>query len=370
MADFPKSRPVIIISTMVSDIRLQNFRSYRDETFEFSAGVNIIVGPNASGKTNLLEALLVLAAGRSYRAKDQDLIRLGAESARLEEHITDGAARTFFLQKIPGSAQPSKQFKLNDQVLSRLGSNSRLSVVVFEPNHLRLLSGPPDYRRQYLDDLLEQSTAGFGRIRRQYMRTLAQRNALLKNFGDCDPDQLFVWNLRLSELGEQLAAARHELTVKINQQLEPTYQKLSVQTDSVELNYELSTPLNNYASAMIKKLETNQAQDCARGFTSVGPHREDLRVLINGRLSPEVASRGESRTIILALKIIELKLLDEAHTHTPLLLLDDVFSELDGARRQALTKHLAPYQTFITTTDADLVVKHFTEQAHIIPLVR
>jgi DNA replication and repair protein RecF len=119
---------------------------------------------------------------------------------------------------------------------------------------------------------------------------------------------------------------------------------------------------------MLKKLEGNVAVDCLRGFTTAGPHREDFRVLFDGREAAETASRGETRTLVLALKTIELELLEESRGMQPLLLLDDVFSELDGARRHALTDHLKRYQTFITTTDADIVSKNFTENANIIPL--
>ncbi|MGH7195725.1 MAG: DNA replication/repair protein RecF [Candidatus Saccharimonadales bacterium] len=353
---------------MINDIHLQNFRSYRDATFEFSDGVNIIVGPNASGKTNLLEALLMLAAGRSYRGRDRDLIRLGAESARAEAHTGDGLARIMHLQTIAGGPRPVKQFKIKDQTLNRLGSASRLPVVVFEPNDLRLLAGAPDKRRQYLDDLNEQTVAGFSTTRRQYWRALMQRNALLKNSHKNNQSQLFVWNLRLSELGEQLAGARHKLTREINQKISLVYQSLASRDDQIKARYNPALPLDNYASAMIHQLEINQDLDRLRGFTCTGPQREDWQILINGRPSGETASRGESRSIILALKIIELQIISQAHNLTPLLLLDDVFSELDGARRQALTKQLKPYQTFITTTDADVVLKHFTDQANIIPL--
>ena len=119
---------------------------------------------------------------------------------------------------------------------------------------------------------------------------------------------------------------------------------------------------------MLKKLESSIETDKLRGFTSTGPHREDLVVLFDGHPAQDTASRGETRTLVLGLKIIEMKLITKARETTPLLLLDDVFSELDGARRRALTEHLKDYQTFITTTDADIVLQHFTEQCQIIPL--
>jgi DNA replication and repair protein RecF len=119
---------------------------------------------------------------------------------------------------------------------------------------------------------------------------------------------------------------------------------------------------------LLHNLEIGLERDMLRGFTSVGPHREDMLITFNGHPASETASRGEARTLVLALKVIELQLLEQARGLTPLLLLDDVFSELDGARRRALTEYLSNYQTFITTTDADVVIQHFTESCQIIPL--
>jgi DNA replication and repair protein RecF len=148
----------------------------------------------------------------------------------------------------------------------------------------------------------------------------------------------------------------------------PLYKKLSGTKTKVNLVYEARWTAEQYESKLLKELEHSLELDIARGFTAAGPHREDLAVLFNGRPAQETASRGEIRTAVLALKIIELQILEEARDTTPLLLLDDVFSELDGRRRHALTDHLSPYQTFITTTDADTVIGHFTETANIIPV--
>ncbi|HSH55912.1 MAG TPA: hypothetical protein VK983_03740, partial [Candidatus Limnocylindrales bacterium] len=146
------------------------------------------------------------------------------------------------------------------------------------------------------------------------------------------------------------------------------YSSLAHKQSQVELQYESKLPLEAYESALLRSLETSFALDVARGFTGAGPHREDIRVLINGRLAQTSASRGETRTAVLMLKVMELQQLERVRGTKPLLLLDDVFSELDGARRQALTGYLQDYQTFITTTDADVVVEHFMSTSNIIAL--
>ena len=348
---------------MITDLRLQHFRSYGDVSFELSPGVNIVVGPNASGKTNLLEALLVLARGSSYRAKDSELVRFGKPWSRLDIHLEDGGKRTV---KITREPETGKTYGLDKKTFKRLTLPHTLPVVLFEPEDLRLLSGGPERRRDYLDDLLEQTKPGYGTLRRQYRRALAQRNALLKRGGSAG--QIFPWDVRLSELAGQIVRARTGLVAELNKDIGKLYRKLSGGKVKVTLEYQARWPADNYETKLLKELENSLELDLARGFTASGPHREDLLVLFGGRPAAEVASRGEIRTAVLALKVIELRLVEKLRGQPPLLLLDDVFSELDGKRRHALTDHLAPYQTFITTTDADAVVGHFTESANIIPL--
>lgn len=351
---------------MIQDIRLQHFRSYDDDSFELSPSVNIIVGPNASGKTNLLEAILVLARGSSYRVKDTELIGFNEPWARLDATIGDGT-RTV---KIVAEPAPQKTYEIDGRVFRRLTLQHSLPVVLFEPNHLTLLSGSPETRRSYLDDLLEQTQPGYGPLIRQYKRTLAQRNSLLKKGLHIARPQVFAWDVRLSELAGKIVRARTALAEQLNEQLPALYKKLSKSTTDVQLTYQHSWPLEQYETSMLKQLEAKLELDTMRGFTAIGPHREDVQVTFNSRPADETASRGEARTLVLALKILELQELEAARNQTPLLLLDDVFSELDGTRRRALTAYLEKYQTFITTTDADVVVKHFTEIAQIIPTTK
>lgn len=349
---------------MITDLRLQKFRSYKDTSFELNPSVNIIVGPNASGKTNLLEAILVLASGSSYRAKDAELVQHSKPWARLDAHLLNGGLRT---AKITLEPTAGKSFEIDNKTYKRLGLAHSLPTVLFEPNHLLLLSGSPERRRDYLDDLLEQTTPGYGSLRRQYRRALAQRNALLKQSHGATAN-LFPWDVRLSQLAGQVVRARHELAERLNSKAGKLYGTLSGTKTKVGLAYEASWSPENYESQLLKKLENDHELDRLRGFTGSGPHREDLAVTFNGRPAQETASRGEVRTAILALKILEVELIEALRDSKPILLLDDVFSELDGKRRHALTDYLAPYQTFITTTDADVVLQHFTDNSLVIPL--
>ena len=347
---------------MISDIRLQNFRTYSDNTFEFGAGVNIIVGPNASGKTNLMESILVLCRGGSYRAHDTDLVAYGHEWARLDGMV-GGQNRNVKLVKTGLGVK--KEFLIGGTVLKRLPMARSVPVVVFEPNHLQLLTQSPELRRVFLDDIIEQTVATYGSLRKSYKRTLSQRNSLLKQMGS--DDQLFVWNLRLSEMGGQIAANRLQFIQDNSLLLADLYSKLAGQKSEATLRYDTKLSTQNYASAMLKELAARTTIDRQRGYTTIGPHRDDMLPILKGHPLSVAASRGETRTMLLALKLLEIKSIETARGSKPILLLDDVFSELDGKRRRTLTEHLQDHQTFITTTDADIVVQHFLDNCTVIP---
>lgn len=353
---------------MVEDIRLQNFRSYKNESFEFGAGVNIIVGPNAAGKTNLLEAIQIVCLGLSYRASDKDLIRKNKEWARIDAHTSSGL-RTIKLEKHTGTelGRTQKTFIFGGKDYKRISYDKTLPVVLFEPGHLQLLTGSKELRRSFLDDLLEQTTTGFSILRRQYKRALSQRNTLLKK-GLHYSSQLFAWNVRLSELGGKIANDRIGLIGSLNKELQPIYRELSNEKSTIKVVYEGSCDARDYSSQLLKKLEAAQNLDYQRGFTSYGPHRDDFVIEYNNHPAAQIASRGEIRTLLLGLKILELAIIEKLRAKKPILLLDDVFSELDGARRRALTDFLKGHQTFITTTDADIVVQHFMDKANILPV--
>ncbi len=355
---------------MFTDIRLQKYRSYEDESYEFGDGVNIVVGPNASGKTNLLEALYIASLGRSFRAKDSELIAFGSSWARIDANNDANNQRTTKIITQPNGAT-HKEFIINNQKLVRMTPKHAIPVVLFEPNHLTLLHGSPEYRREYLDDLLERIVTGYGKIRREYRRILSQRNTLLKA---SKADQLFAWNVRLSEVGAKIAEQRYVYTREINQQLGDMYRRIARSGSTrIQINYINSCgcdDISQYGTKLLRMLENRQNVDLERGHTTVGPHREDIIVSYNERGASEVASRGEIRTILLTLKIIELQLLEDANNQKPIFLLDDVFSELDGSRRKALTENINNHQTFITTTDADIVVQHFLDKHKIIACQR
>lgn len=349
---------------MISSVRLQNFRLYSDDSFEFGDNVNIIVGPNACGKTSLLEAILVLSRGSSYRAKDPDLIKFKKKWARIEGN-DDGHLR---LIKLVGDPVPSKTISIDGKEFKRLNSTQKIPLVLFEPGDLLMLSGSPEGRRDYLDSILQNNELGYRTLLNKYNRALAQRNALLKSINKSMIDRLFPWNIRLSQLGGQITGSRSELIIRLNKQLPEIYKQLSSSKLKISIKYLPKVEVEGFETKFLNKLDSSVDEDLALGFTRYGPHRDDFVLTFNNHQTNIYASRGEVRTATLALKLAEHSMLKTQTSSNPLFLLDDVFSELDGHRRRSLSKYLVNYQSFITTTDADIALKQLTKQRKVLPL--
>lgn len=346
-------------------LSLQHFRSYEAHQATLNPGVTIIVGPNGSGKTNLLEALYTISVGTSFRGADRDMVRHGDDWFRIEATYDDDTRiLTYSLE-----GQSPKHFSLDGIKRSRLNYQQKIPVVLFEPDHLRLLSGSPSSRRDYLDSVLSRLQPDFSRVKSQFERALLQRNNILKHAerrSAALDDQLFVWNIKLAELAEHIAERRLGLIAYINQYIDELYSHIADKPSIVHLEYETELQPERYKETMLSELSARLSGDIARGFTSVGPHRDDFAVHLNGARSSTSASRGEMRSLLLTLKMIELELLRDQHAYPPLLLLDDVFSELDSVRRRTLATLAKPYQTIITTTDADVVKGYFGADTSII----
>jgi len=349
---------------MITYVQLKHFRSYTDGSFEFDPGVNIIVGPNASGKTTIIEALLIAFSGKSFKGADREFIQANALWSRIDVG-TESEIRIVKTKVYEDKV--IKTFEIGDKEYKRLPRERTIPAVLFEPNHLLLFHGSPELRRNFLDDLLSQIIPGYVTVLTHYKRVLAQRNALLKQQTTPTKDQLFVWNLRLSELAGKIVTERQSVITEFNEKLSRLYSEIAGIETKIELHYSTPIQTQSYETGFLKALEKNIERDTLLGFTTRGPHREDVRLCVNNRDASEVASRGEIRTVVLVLKMLEAQFIEAARNKKPILLFDDVFSELDGRRRQALIAFLKPYQSFITTTDADVVIDHFTTQAKVLP---
>jgi len=336
----------------VKRLKLDNYRSYTKHSFDLHPTATIIVGPNATGKTNLLEAIYVLANTKSFRARDHELVQHGSDHFRIEAETNETKIGLGY-QTGPPSAKKVDYNQVKRPLSRHVGT---LPTVLFEPNDLLLLSGAPTLRRRYLDGILSQSDPEYLTALNTYQRILKQRNSLLERFDVAAvKNQIFAWDLNLTTNAAIIVAARQKLLAHLNTVIADLYGDISGQVVKLKLGYSPSINLQaDYAAAFMDALVANLTRDLAAGFTTIGPHREDFTISFNDSELVAVASRGEIRSIILALKLAELELLT-SEAATPLLLLDDVFSELDASRRQYLISRLSGYQSLITTTDADVV---------------
>lgn len=347
---------------MLKKLELTNFRSYEGRSFEFSPSVTLVIGPNASGKTNLLESVYVLASTKSFRAKDHDLVKEGENFFRIVASIND-------LQlSLAYGLEPTATKKVNHNGVKKTlsGHIGTFQVTLFEPSDLELVVGAPERRRKYLDFILCQTDKHYLATLSTYKRILKQRNRLLEKFDlAAIKDQVFAWDLKLSELAAEVSGRRQALIDFLNQNLPTIYAEIAGASFPISLSY-LPSVKGKYADAFLDALTRNLPRDLAAGFTTIGPHREDFKINFKGSDMSRVASRGEVRTGVLAMKLAELAYIETQTGNRPLLLLDDVFSELDSSRRQYLVNKLQGYQAIITTTNADSVDKAWQKQAKII----
>lgn len=345
---------------VITSARLQNYRSYTDSSFEFSPGVNIIVGPNASGKTNVLDALHFATQGKPLKKATKGIIKYNEDWARIDTLTSTNQSR------IIKATEDSVEIVIDDTTKKRLGFGDKIPVVLFEPGHLFFLTTSPDTRRLFLDELLARTSQAFSSIRSRYLKALGQRNALLKQPLAEIKKQVFAWDIRLSELAGSYVAKRLEVIDEINNHMGDVYSSIANNKHMLKLEYDTKLDHHGYANALLKVLADELLTDHHRGFTGAGPHRDDIRIIIDGKDMRDVASRGETRSILLALKVIESNIIERAVEQKPLLLLDDVFGELDGVRRKALTSFIGGNQVFITTTDADILSHAYTKFANTI----
>lgn len=333
---------------MIQSIKIVSFRNHKELGFKFDNDIVLLVGANARGKTNLLEALHVGATGTGFRSGDGDLINNSSTNASLKIESTTGTRKVKLQKELDGL---SRSFFIDDlQIKNRKKFEQGLPLVIFEPEDMRMLSGSPDLRRAWLDGLLIRLSDKYSKLLAGYTRALRQRNRLLKT-GARSEDQYFVWELKLSEFGNLIVEQRKSLISKINQQISELYQQISGGTEDLEVIYE--TPEGSYAAWLAGALRLRRDHDQRLGHTTLGPHREDFTVTRNSAPLISTGSRGEIRSAVLALKLFEVYQLELATKIKPVLLLDDVLSELDKSRQKALLDSLVGHQTFITSTDVD-----------------
>lgn len=344
-------------------IFLRDWRNYVEQSVEPSEGINILVGANAQGKTNFIESMEVSALGRSQRAskdaelvrwdRDEAIVRLAFEKFGVEHSIA------FELNR----SKPRRIF-FNDQPIRIRELIGKFNVVYFSPEDLFLIKGAPAARRRFLDAEISQASPAYFAELLIYNKTLAQRNALLKSIRErlASIDGLALWNEQLSKSAARIVCKRLEAIEKLNRIASEIQSGISGGRERLSLSYEargfgelkfVGGLTYELAARYDRKLQELASVDAARGSTTLGPHLDDLKFLIDGRELRAFGSQGQQRTAVLSLKLSELEFLNEETGTYPVLLLDDVMSELDIARRARLLEFLRSnrIQTFITAAD-------------------
>ncbi|HEY8345797.1 MAG TPA: DNA replication/repair protein RecF [Symbiobacteriaceae bacterium] len=354
-------------------LQLQDFRNYTALSVQFSPGLNVLYGDNAQGKTNLLEAVAFLATGRSHRtSRDQELIREGAQSLLARAWVV---RRTGELQvEVTLGLHIRKRVKINGVAESRIARLvGNLAVVFFSPDDLQLIKGGPALRRRFLDVELSQISQAYLHYLMAYNRTLAQRNILLKQEAP-DPALLAVYDEQLASAGAQLVVRRAQAVQRLTELASRYHGMLSEGKESLSLTYQ-SEGLNpgggltweEVAGRLHGLLQQRRKEELRRQVTLVGPHRDDVAFTINRRDARLYASQGQQRTAVLALKLAELEYMKEEIGEYPVLLLDDVASELDPHRRHYLLSAVdAGVQTLLSCTDLeDLTVRQWPRESRV-----
>lgn len=347
---------------IVQSLSLADFRNYGLQTIEFSRGVNIFYGDNAQGKTNILEAIYLCSTNKSYRgSRDRDMIRFGCEEAHLKligekREIPYRIDMHLKKNKSKGIAVNSVPIRKASELLGLL------HVVFFSPEDLQLIKNGPSERRRFLDMELCQLDKIYMQQLAGYNRCLVQRNTLLKEAG-IRPDSLAtldVWDKQLCECGRQVIRRRAQFVQEIAPYIRDIHKRLSGEREELDISYEPNVEENMFEPV----LEKNRDRDLRMKQTMTGPHRDDIRFLVKRQGSDQTTdirtfgSQGQQRTAALSVKMAEIELVKQKTGDTPVLLLDDVLSELDSSRQTYLLDGIRDIQTMITCTGLDDLVSH------------
>ena len=341
----------------ITSLELKDFRNIQQMHLKPGPGVNIIYGDNAQGKTNLLEAIWLFTGGRSFRgAAQSELLPFGKENGQLSAGFYEGG-REQTAQLLLGAKTAAR---LNGVLLeSRAKLAGRFPAVVFSPEHLSLIKDGPSGRRRLLDGAITQILPRYGRHLADLNRILAQRSALLGEIArGRQPESLLdIWDERLACLAWYIVKARGRYTARLKEFAVEIYDGMSCGAEQFDLAYRTTLPLQgppwegDGAAQIYKGLLASRREDIKIGATTMGPHRDDLEILINQKSARAFGSQGQQRSCALTLKLAECALIKEVLGEQPIILLDDVLSELDQSRRDYLFSGLGESQVFITCCD-------------------
>jgi DNA replication and repair protein RecF len=339
----------------ISSVELKNYRNYESAAIPFKDGINILFGDNAQGKTNVLESLYVCATTKSHRgSRDKELIQFGQEEAHIRmmvnkqgiDHRIDMHLKK---QKGKGAAIDGMMVKKSSELLGMV------HMILFSPEDLSIIKNGPGERRRFMDLELCQLDKIYMSHLGSYNKILNQRNSLLKqiSFDRELEETLDIWDQQMVKYGVEIIKIREEFIREMNEIISVIHEKLTGGREHLVLEYEPSLEADEYEQT----LRNRRSKDIKQLATGAGPHRDDVNFLVDGMDIRRFGSQGQQRTAALSLKLAEIKLVERMIKDKPILLLDDVLSELDGSRKNYLMESISGIQTIITCTGLDEFVE-------------
>ena len=342
----------------IKKLFLQNFRNYEREEFDFSDGLNVLFGKNGQGKTNCAEAVFYLCTGASLRIRhDKQLIRIGAESANIVAEAENRYGKVTISADI---YENKREIKINGAKISKNADlMGHLSSVFFSPGELRLIQDGPDERRRFMNISISQTSPAYYTALLRYNKILDQRNTLLK---DRDItmvlDTLPIWDEQLCKYAAVIVKKRREFLEELSPLASDLHAYLTdgAETLALKPDKKYEGDEEEIQKTLLRRLSNNYEKDLRLGFTTVGPHRDDVDFFISGIDAKAYASQGQTRTAALAVKLAEVETFKQLSGEYPVLILDDVMSELDLPRRKKLVNRISGLQTVLTCTHAERVL--------------
>lgn len=336
---------------VIKSLELKNYRNYHELFIDFSSGTNLLYGDNAQGKTNILEAIYIGATTKSHRgSKDREVIRFHENESHIQIHF----------KKQDMNHQLDMHLKKNktkgvaiDKIPIRKSSDllGQIPVIFFSPEDLKIIKNGPSERRKFLDIELSQMEKLYLYHLSKYNKVLVQRNNLLKQirYDDKLLNTLDAWDIQLVKYGTEVIKYRTDFIVKLNYVIQEIHRKLTGNQESIELEYDYNVEYGEFLTELEKKRDL----DLRYSTTNTGPHRDDISFIVNNIDIRKFGSQGQQRTAALSLKLAQIKLAKELLKDSPVLLLDDVLSELDSNRKKYLLESIKDTQTIITCTGLD-----------------
>lgn len=346
----------------ISRIRLENFKNIAACDFAPAPGMNLLIGKNGAGKTNLVEAVWLLSGQKSFKnSKEIEMVRQGEDFARIEAEVFSGGRGKTLAMNIKNT----KAGSVNGIRADRLAVMAEhFFCVVFAPQHNELTSESPEIRRAFLDGAIFSTKPAYGATMREYERILYGRNRLLKNrqkegfrgISGEEKDSLEAYTQRLAALGARIYRARKRYSLRLAEAAPRIYEPLSG-GEQLELEYRpcVETDDEQYGERLLAALYRDFEEDIRNGYTGLGPHREDMEIKIDGKKARTCASQGQKKSAALCLKLAEGEILAGAVGESPVFLLDDVMSELDRARQNYILQNLGENQIFITCCETGII---------------